>query len=762
MDRTTNKSKDIAAFIGVFILFSAFVLFLSRYFFGNFLYFRDISLEIIPTRTFLRDSAWPVLWNPYFFSGIPHAANPQNGVFYPLSIVFILIQNTPFAVSVYMAAHFLLAGIFFYALLRELNFSPACSAVGGFSYVMGGWFCSLGNLLVVLASTAWAPVTVYLFLKLIRTPCLKYCGLLGLCTAFQALGGEVQITYFTGIVCVVLWGFIGKDLKAPKIAGLKFLFLAGLLSIIIYLPQFLLTYEFSGLSDRAEGVGAAAAGKWTLTIGSLANIVFPHWFDWENGLGRGIWEDNLGYLLSIYPGIAAILGAMAGFYSEKRRIYLFALVMVLFGISAGFSEAIYEFVRHALPMMSFFRIPAKFMFFAGFGFAILAAVLAEVIDNGLGQRKSIKFIKPLPLMLLLTLGLLSLSVISASLASEKVEYGLNPRMLNSVFFRQVLIIGGFSTIAALSLLSSAKVRSGFLTMLLSFLCITDLFFAHFNLNPTIKSDFYNFQPGAVSFFSQSAPPIRRIAVISPEKQSHFFGRFDNIESHYARQIDMLSPLVGMEWGINDVYASSSITIKALDELSSKLSDMDAEDELNILSAFNVSHILYHGPGNLLGRTPEAILDSVSGGKIYKLEGALPRAFITKNQSDAPDVKSAVRHILAGELKPAEDSEVKIVVYENERIEFEYSSDEGGYLVLLDSHYPGWRVRIDGRDAGETKRFCYFFRSVEVPAGDGHTVEMVYRPRFLKSTFILSSLGFLTCVSFIFIPAMIRRRKNKLS
>jgi len=57
---------------------------------GRALYFRDLSIEIIPYRSFWAASHGFALWNPPGFFGMPYAANPQTGAFYPLNFIFML------------------------------------------------------------------------------------------------------------------------------------------------------------------------------------------------------------------------------------------------------------------------------------------------------------------------------------------------------------------------------------------------------------------------------------------------------------------------------------------------------------------------------------------------------------------------------------------------------------------------------------------------------------------------------------------------
>ena len=47
------------------------------------------------------------------------------------------------------------------------------------------------------------------------------------------------------------------------------------------------------------------------------------------------------------------------------------------------------------------------------------------------------------------------------------------------------------------------------------------------------------------------------------------------------------------------------------------------------------------------------------------------------------------------------------------------------LVLTDNAYPGWKAKVDGKDA-PVERVDYIFRGVRVPAG-AHRVEFRFEP-----------------------------------
>ena len=89
----------------------------------------DVVNQIIPWKLFTIDvwkSGQIPLWNPYNFSGTPHAANWQSAVFYPLQFIFWLTDFKT-AWSIFILLQPLLAGLFTYLFVKKLNRSTLAS-----------------------------------------------------------------------------------------------------------------------------------------------------------------------------------------------------------------------------------------------------------------------------------------------------------------------------------------------------------------------------------------------------------------------------------------------------------------------------------------------------------------------------------------------------------------------------------------------------------------------------------------------------------
>jgi hypothetical protein len=169
--------------------------------------------------------------------------------------------------------------------------------------------------------------------------------------------------------------------------------------------------------------------------------------------------------------------------------------------------------------------------------------------------------------------------------------------------------------------------------------------------------------------------------------------------------------------------------------------------------------------------------------VQENRAAFPRAFVVPEAVVARDANSALELLAHGALQPRrqvvlerEDlsrqtrarprarqaprtdplgtpyGDAAIVDYRGEQVAVQAASD-GGYLVLTDAYYPGWKAYVDGRETA-LLRADYLFRAVALPPGR-HLVEFRYQPESFEAGLAITRLALLlaTLVLLIsFIPA----------
>jgi hypothetical protein len=156
-------------------------------------------------------------------------------------------------------------------------------------------------------------------------------------------------------------------------------------------------------------------------------------------------------------------------------------------------------------------------------------------------------------------------------------------------------------------------------------------------------------------------------------------------------------------------------------------------------------------------------------RLYRVQGALPRAFVVPAQQLVNGDKAALDAVTSSSFDPraaaVTENRVEglsgggggtatIESYEPERVAIRARSTGPGLLVLSDNYYPGWKAKVDGKDA-DVERVDYLLRGVRVGAGT-HTVEFTYEPLSWRVGWIISLLALVGLVAAVVVG--LRRRR----
>jgi len=135
------------------------------------------------------------------------------------------------------------------------------------------------------------------------------------------------------------------------------------------------------------------------------------------------------------------------------------------------------------------------------------------------------------------------------------------------------------------------------------------------------------------------------------------------------------------------------------------------------------------------------------------KNALPRVSLYYKAEAENDTTKAVEKLVAGfdfrarllvkQEKPKEyaagnNDFVAILSYEANKVELEAQTENGAYVLLTDTFYPGWKVAVNGEEK-EILRAFGVFRAVEVGPGESRIV-MAYRPESFKIGLVISAVS----------------------
>ena len=714
---------------------------------GKTFFLRDLSLEIIPKRAFWAHSHGFALWTPYGFFGMPYAANPQSEAFYPFNF-FYLLFGAERGLVYYIVFHHLLFLFTFYLALRRLGFGLNASLAASIGFSFGGFMCSLTMLVVLLSTIAWFPLLIICLSLAVEKHWLKYSLLTGPLVALQVLAGEIEIAAMSWALAVLAVGLARKNAAGVRVFGkcLAALALGGLFGALLGLFQLALTLQMIPLSNRAAGMPIEDAVTWGFYYFQLLYMVVPNYlvppsaFSHDYGVLWGIgYFTQFPYFLSLYLGSTIAVAALAGMVLgwSRKSMWWLALAGCMLVLSMGEELPVYKFLYWAVPGFSFFRFPVKFYFFVNFALAMLAA-------NGMDALGK----KSLPRLgwSLLIAGILGAIVLAVSQLRLN-ELGLQYAIIQSQFFRRCVARTCAYSLAALGIILAAnKSNRSWFGLAFAGLCFCDLFFAMRYLNPPVNGDFYK-PDYLVSYFlkqNQARKFPVRILPLNKSEADFNISQLTNPLDKFVELKDALDGLMPAYYGINDYRAYSSFHISEIPVFGDLLNATKLKDRRLLLSRAGIEDIFHSGNG------------------FEALALPFPRAMIFYNArfvSDREEVLSLLREpnfpalrtllledgeaqaaALAGPLMshPAE-----VARYENERVEIQAEAKRDGWLMLLDTFYPGWTAEVDGRTAAIC-RANGFFRAVKIPAGK-HLVTFNYRPRIFYRALPVSAAGCLVWI-----------------
>jgi hypothetical protein len=159
--------------------------------------------------------------------------------------------------------------------------------------------------------------------------------------------------------------------------------------------------------------------------------------------------------------------------------------------------------------------------------------------------------------------------------------------------------------------------------------------------------------------------------------------------------------------------------------------------------------------------------------IYGYKECLDRAFPVFDYEVEPDRAAALARVSSAEFDPrrtllleeqpvlAKSSagnrtvgtnagqSVRIISYEPDDVRIEASLPRPGFLLLLDTYFPGWSAAVNCEPA-QILRADYNFRAVSLPAGRS-TVSFFYRPASFRIGLCLCAAGILVLAAGLFLP-----------
>jgi len=731
------SKQDITFFLFFLIIF--LFMFKDFFFTKSTIYVRDTTAIEIPTRKLcaqlLKEGNF-ALWTDDHGQGQPFLANPKNAVFYPTTLLYLIL---PFftAFKLHYFIHVVIAWLGLYYLGKSMSISCRGSFLGASLFIFSGMYLSSFEFYNHIAALAWMPWILVILLSRPKKFIPRLC-LLALFWALMILAGTPEALIITGFLIIILFVF-NKENRMRKLA---LVFVALFLALLITAAQLFPTLELLSQSERPAGLSLI----WPLEMIQIPNLVFPNFLgndrepEHHDYWGWHIFYKESPLYYSIYVGFGALILFFFGLKKpwDYRQRFLLTACALLFLLSNGRYSPFFAVFQH-FPILSLIRYPVKFLLGSLFSMSFLAAIGHDNLF--IVKRAGKKGVWILSISTILTASLFwvfNRPILGFLSRLFVIDQKSSLRELNLSLKTGVVI---WALVTAIVIISSLhKIRSIALSWAIITVALLDL--AHQNrfINPVISASFFN----PPDILSELKTPLR---IYREEAYPPFLKQQtpDNIKFlDYYRQ--SLYPFTGLGDGVRYCLNMDFFGLYSRGDLEiwRKAQEFSQQDLLKILETVGCQYRI--GDKLRFSKDGQRIENEVIPFYIEKIEGKnlAPYPVFETIQAESQDNK--ISDFLHAGFNPFKTAIVgKEVVLNNlvgrgsgEITVLQETQGWGRYtatlqapaIVVFPGNYRnGWNARIDGKK-GRVFPVNLFSKGVVVPAGT-HEIILRYFPKSFR-------------------------------
>ncbi|MCL4872294.1 MAG: hypothetical protein KJ063_25315 [Anaerolineae bacterium] len=703
------------------------------------------------------------LWNPYLSGGQPLAADPNIGFWYPLRLLLLVTAFSYQTMTYLLIFHYFLAGIFTYALARDLGVGRWGSLVAGMGFMFSGFLIAQMDHINIIFSSTWMPLIFLLFRRAVLRQQLVYALAAGLAWALAVLGGHQQFALFTGYWCG-LW-LVGHLLHRRGRGVLRSVAAYGVMALVAVAGaavQIFPTLEFMQFTNRAA-LSVVGASEYIMPPVGWLLLLSPHLFGQNHIESLPFWPPNLVFVNEFYAyvGVVILFAAFIGSYVWKSWEKRFLLFMIVLGfvLTLGAVTPVYRLAYQMVPGMQFVRVPGRFVFWVDTSLVLLAAFGVDWLLSHLADQDDPLWRDVLKLLGLAAIAGLIMRLVYPLMAVWQVPTS-HPLAAAITRYRLADTLAWFGIMAGLLFLlwaarRWARVRA-WAPVLLVGLVVFDLFRAQ--------------QPRHLTTYDMLVH-YEHPAIIQLWRDDPGFFRVDNTAVAALGSKDAFAPeprwnvLTGFVHGFPQAFGLP-------------WNPFDLQRFSDYRGAVNPDSPFYDflGVKYLVADPEEALPDKWTRLPVadptlvvYENSQVLPRAFMVFTSIMESDPEQAlwliqeasfdpIMTVLLEEGEPFTgvegDAQVEITGMSNNTLKLLVESERPGYLVVSDTYYPGWQVWVNGEE-GELLRANTIFRAVFLEGGTA-TVRFAYESTAVTWGTAVTLLTWCAVAAGIFVLARRRR------
>jgi len=768
-----NKKIENVIITIIFIIVP-FWLFKDGFSAGKILYGTDTIMLDFPFRIFAQKMFQQYhdlpLWMPYIFGGIPFIDSSMNyAYFYPLNLVYMITQVPPYHIyTVNIIFQMIISAFGIYLLLRQLEAAKESSLFGAFVFMTGSFFISLvyaGHSNIINA-TALMPYIFYFTGRGIKEKKLFhflnasiFCALCVLCAGMQILA-YTYIGVFLYILYELLFSSKQKDAERIKKTAIFFILSTGMI-ILFSALQFFQSTGYIPYSWRGNFTYEDFA-SWSFNPGETITFLFPDFFGLKDETYWGSLKFNLTtFYLGIIP-VMLIPFAFTGEKSRKPAIFFSISAIIFFILGCGGFTPLYR-ILYYIPVFNAFRNPSRFLYVFDMFVIILSAfginnIMLATQDKGYkGSFKSNKLLKLWLytaaatgiIMLIICIFVFNTTGVSGFIKNT-CSYTGKSIPTDTIIAENIKLLRGdvlyFFVITFTFLFTSylwliRKIKQPYIFLcLIAVFALTDLY--------RVDKKFIKYE-NIADYFNNNDQIMQRLQQDKEPARTADFGKLLSNKNIYY-DVEFITGYHGL------------VPLKYYTML--KKSAFNIPD---INRMYNIKYYISQSDINMNGLIK--IFDGPV--KIIEDKKAMPRAFILdkvyKVDNDGQELSIMMSDlfdpatVLTTENIPVSTGAEKLqydlhfTEYTPNKIKIGLETNKAGVLVLSNSYYPSWRVKVDGR-LEKIYNVDYMIMGVPVEKGT-HEIEFYYDNTKILLSLVLTIIGILIYIFVYFIE--IRRKQQ---
>ncbi len=374
------------------------------------------------------------LWNPYLYCGMPQSAVPSPGMFYPPNLLFAYLGYSQ-ALSAILLFSQIVAGLGGFLLVVSFGWGITAATVCGITMAFCGYMFSLSSNYTLVAGVAWFPLMLWSYRRIridLEHGRPYFASAIAIIATFMSIAAgrpEVFVPACLLNLLAIFWdAYKSRKAGATIVRQLWWQFATLISAILLTMPMVLPVIEWVLQSPRANGLNLSQTFMWSANWYDLITMFFAYPFGDLQILGahhlnlvatRPVF---LPYVPSSYIGPIVLTAAVWGLcdrqWQWRKPLVIYAVCLLV--LCLGEYTPITPGLMQAIPALTMFRFPIKWIIFFIFAFALAAARGASLLPrNKVNQTARIASLVIWCVVLAAALFFLTLSITNSSLQWTK-------------------------------------------------------------------------------------------------------------------------------------------------------------------------------------------------------------------------------------------------------------------------------------------------------------------------------------------------------